>query len=90
MTDWNVVAKIKIMPESVETNLEAIQQELEKIVGEKAKIHSMQVKPIAFGLKALEANILFNDKQGGFEELEEKIRKIKGAGEVETTDINRL
>jgi translation elongation factor EF-1beta len=35
-------------------------------------------------------NLLFNDKQGGFQDIEEKIRKISGVGEVETTDLNRL
>lgn len=90
MAEWNVVAKLRIMPEGVETNLEAIKKELEKIVGAKAKIHSMEIRPIAFGLKSLEANILFNDKQGGFEDMEEKIKKIAGVGGVDTMDINRL
>jgi elongation factor 1-beta len=90
MTDWNVVVKLRIMPEGVETDLDFVRKNLEKLVGEKAKIHSTEIKPIAFGLKALEANILFNDKQGGFDDIEEKIRKIPGVGEVETTDLNRL
>jgi len=90
MTDWNVVAKLRIMPKDVETNLENVKKEIEKLAGEKAKIHSSEIKPIAFGLKALEINILFNDKQGGFQDIEEKIKKIPGVGEVETTDLNRL
>ena len=90
MAEWNVVAKLKIMPEGVDTDLEAVKEQLEKIAGSKAKIHSSQIKPIAFGLNALEVNILFNDKQGGFEEVENKIRKIAGVGEVETLDVNRL
>jgi elongation factor 1-beta len=90
MTDWNVVAKLRIMPEGVETDLEKIKKAVGDIVGQKAKVHSMEVKPIAFGLNALEVNILLNDKQGGFEGMEERIRALKGVGEVETTDINRL
>jgi len=90
MTDWNVVAKLRIMPEGVDTDLEAVKKNIENLVSEKAKIHSMDVKPIAFGLKSLEANLLFNDKQGGFEDIEEKIKKIKGVREVETIDLNRL
>ncbi|MCX6695809.1 MAG: elongation factor 1-beta [Candidatus Altiarchaeota archaeon] len=90
MTEWNVVAKLRIMPEGVDTDFEAVKKQLEKIVGDKAKIHSMEIKPIAFGLKSLEANILFNDKQGGFEDIESKVREISGVGEVETLDINRL
>ena len=91
MTEWNVVAKLKVMPEGVETDLEAIKKGIEKLVdGKTSKIHSIQITPIAFGLKSLEANILFNDKAGGFEEIEGKIRTIKGVSEVETLDINRL
>ena len=90
MTEWNVVAKLKIMPEGVETDMDKIKKAVEKIAVGKAKVHSMEIKPIAFGLKALEANILFNDKAGGFEEIEAKIRKIPGVSEVETVDINRL
>lgn len=90
MTEWNVVAKLKIMPEGVETDLEDIKKKIESLAGTKAKIHSSAIKPIAFGLKCLEVNILFNDKQGGFEEIEDGIRKIAGVGEVETLDLNRL
>jgi elongation factor 1-beta len=90
MAEWNVVAKLRIMPEGVDTNLENIKKEIEKMVGEKAKVHSSEIKPIAFGLKALEVNLLFNDKQGGFDNIEDKIKAIKGVGEVETTDLNRL
>lgn len=90
MTDWNVVAKLRIMPEGVETDLDAIKKGIQDVVGQKAKVHSMEVKPIAFGLKAIEVNLLLNDRQGGFEELEEKIKTIAGVGVVETTDINRL
>ena len=90
MTEWNVVAKLKVMPEGVETDLEAVKNQIEKLAGTKAKVHSSAIKPIAFGLKCLEINILFNDKQGGFEEMENDIRKISGVGEVETLDINRL
>jgi len=90
MTEWNVVAKMRIMPEGVDTDLESVKKGIERLAGVKAKIHSMEIKPIAFGLKSLEANILFNDKQGGFEEMEADIRKIKGVAEVETQDINRL
>jgi elongation factor 1-beta len=90
MTEWNVVAKLRIMPEGVETDFEVVKKEVAKLVGAKAKIHSMEVKPVAFGLKSLEANILFNDKAGGFDDIEEKIRRIRGVGEVETLDLNRL
>jgi elongation factor 1-beta len=90
MTDWNVVVNMKIMPEGVETDLKKIAEEIRKLESDKCKIHSMDEKPIAFGLISLEANLLFNDKQGGIEEIQEKIHKIQGVNEAEVTGLNRL
>jgi elongation factor 1-beta len=90
MTDWNVVARVRIMPEDVDVDLSRVKDEIVKLEGDKCKIHSMEEKPIAFGLKALEVNFLFNDKAGGFDEAQEAIGKIEGVGEVEVTDLNRL
>ncbi|MBU0762311.1 MAG: elongation factor 1-beta [Candidatus Altiarchaeota archaeon] len=90
MTDWNVVVNMKIMPEGVETDLKKISEEIRKLESEKCKVHSMAEKPIAFGLKALEVNLLFNDKQGGMDEIQEKISKIPGVSEAEVTGLNRL
>ncbi|MFH1402935.1 MAG: elongation factor 1-beta [Candidatus Altiarchaeota archaeon] len=90
MPDWNVVAKLKVMPEGVDTDLEAIQKkivDLSKGVGE---VHSYEIKPIAFGLNALEINLLLNDRQGGMDELQEKIVAIDGVNEAEVVDLNRL
>jgi elongation factor 1-beta len=90
MADWNVVATLRIMPTDVDVDLTLIAEQVKKLAGEKCSVHSMAVKPIAFGLKALEINLLLNDKKGGMEEVEEAIRKIEGVGEVETTGLNRL
>ncbi len=90
MADWNVVARLRIMPEDVEVDLGKIRERVKKLAGDRCEVHSMEEKPIAFGLKALEVNLLLNDKQGGMDEVQEDIRKIDGVGEVEVTDLNRL
>lgn len=90
MTDWNVVAKMRIMPEGIETDLKKIIEEVKKLNSEKCMVHSIEEKPIAFGLSAVEANILFNDKQGGMEDVQVKIQKIPGVSEAEVIDLNRL
>jgi elongation factor 1-beta len=87
---WNVVVNLRIMPADVDVDLTKVAEAVKKLAGEGCAVHSMQVKPIAFGLKALEINLLFNDKVGGIDEMEAKIRKIEGVGEVETTGLNRL
>jgi|WetSurMetagenome_2_1015567.scaffolds.fasta_scaffold786476_2 elongation factor 1-beta len=88
--NWNVVAKIRIMPDDVSTDVVRIAESVKKMSGKNCLVHSIEVKPIAFGLNAIEANILFNDKLGGMDEIEAQIRKIPGVGEAEVTDLNRL
>ena len=90
MADWNVVANLRILPNDVSVDMVKIAEKVKKAAGERRAVHSMEVKPIAFGLKALEVNLLFNDKKGGIDETEAEIRKIEGVGEVETTGLNRL
>ncbi|MFC2162797.1 elongation factor 1-beta [Candidatus Altiarchaeota archaeon] len=90
MTDWNVVAKMKIMPEGIETDLEDIKFKMKELCGTTVELYSADIKPIAFGLNCLEVNILMNDKAGGLDELQEKIKALDGVSEAEVIDLNRL
>ncbi|MFH1055932.1 MAG: elongation factor 1-beta [Candidatus Altiarchaeota archaeon] len=90
MPEWNVVAKLRLMPTEVGVDFDSITESVRKLSGGKCLVHSIEKKPIAFGLNALEVNLLFNDKEGGMEEIQEKIRRIEGVSEVEVTDLNRL
>jgi len=90
MADWNVVVKLRVMPEGVETDLDGIQEKIRSLAKGAFEVHSMEVKPIAFGLKALEVNLLFNDAAGGMDETQEAVKNIGGVSEVETLDVNRL
>lgn len=84
-----VAVKIKVMPESPETNL----KELEKDVGEMLKDNgvknpSFEIEPIAFGLKAL--IVMFGwPEEKELENLEEELRGIGGVGSIEVVDIRR-
>lgn len=90
MADWNVVVRLKVMPEGVDTDLERIQEVIRAQAKGNCEVHSVEEKPIAFGLKALEVNLLFNDSKGGVDGVVDAIGRIEGVGEVEVTDINRL
>lgn len=90
MHEWNVVVKMKIMPESIDTDFEGIKEKIKKLHGDIVNVHSMELKPIAFGLKALEVNLLFYDKQGGMDDIQEKIQAIEGVSDAEVIDLNRL
>ena len=88
--ELNVAANVRIMPTGVEINLEEIRKSVEKIVAKHGKLNSSEIKPIAFGLKALEVMLLLNDKEGGMEEIEAQIAKIKGVNSVEILEVSRL
>ena len=90
MTELNVVATMRIMPTGTDVDFASIIKGLEAIVEKYGRVHKTEVKPLAFGLKSLEAVILLSDKQGGIEEIESRTARLAGVGTVETTEVNRL
>jgi len=90
MTEWNMTAKLEVMPKDPEIDLDSIKSSLKEAVGEDAEIHSMNDKPIAFGLTSIQVNLLMSDKKGGMEQLQERIDSIEGVGDVKVTDLNRI
>ena len=86
-----VVATIKIMPESLESNLSSIQnsaeEEIKKFAGE-TQIKTEQ-EPVAFGLKALKIIFVMDEDKGSTEKLEETIKTIPEVKSVETVDVRR-
>jgi elongation factor 1-beta len=88
--ELNVVVQMRVMPKDVNVDLESIKSELSKIIEEYGKIHKSEIKPIAFGLNALDLTLLLNDEKGGIEEIENKIRNVQDVGGVSVTDVSRL
>ena len=84
-----VAVKIKIMPDSPESDMKKIEKGVKAILEKNGvKNPKFEVQPIAFGLKAL--IMMFGwpeDKQ--LEELEEKLKKIASVGSVQVIDIRR-
>lgn len=88
--DLNVAARLRIMPDNVDVDLEGVKGKVGELAGEYGKLDSAEVKPIAFGLTAIEATVLLADDQGGLDQLEEKIKKIEGVADVELLEAGRL
>ena len=68
----------EIMPEGVETSLDDIQNKVQEKIGSISKIEQTEIKPIAFGLKALMMNVLVEDEEGIMDKLEETIADVEG------------
>jgi elongation factor 1-beta len=87
----DVAAKIKVMPESVETDLGELKEKLKAVIPEGAELHGDIVEePIAFGLKALIVTLIVNDQEGGTEAVEEAFAKIPGAENVQVVEAYRI
>lgn len=86
-----VVATIKIMPESPDINLSAIEiKAKEKILKfSSSKDIRAEQEPIAFGLKALKLIFVMDENKGSPDALEEDLRSLEGVNSVETIDVRR-
>ena len=71
----------KVMPDSPEINLETIKENITKAIPKHAKLNSITEKPVAFGLKALEVQIILDDRKGGAEEIEQALNELENSKE---------
>ncbi len=80
----NVISVIRVMPEGLEVDIKQLELEIKKL-------GAIQIaeKPVAFGLKAIEATFSVPDSTGGTEEIEEKLRAMEGVSSVEVISMGR-
>ena len=84
-----MLVTFRIMPESVETDLENIRNYAEKIAhGSGFAVLEFHQEPIAFGLKALIMRCSIDEREdiGNFED---KFKHIKGIMSVDVIDMRR-
>jgi elongation factor 1-beta len=85
-----VVATIKLMPESPEMDVEKVKTEIKSSIPENTELHSIEEEPIAFGLVALNVMVVVDDAEGGTEQIEENLSKIEDVASIEVVDVRRL
>ena len=87
-----LIAVFRLMPESPETDLETIKAAVKTVTPKGVDLQGWQVKPIAFGLNALDVTIVMNDEQEDVstDSIEEAYNGIEGVGGVQCTDVGRL
>ncbi len=85
-----VGVKYKIMPSSIETNLEKIKQEVTQFLESKdAKRIEITEEAVAFGLKSLIVFFQF-DEELGTDHLEEPIKSIENVQSLQMIDIRKI
>ncbi len=81
----SVAITYRVMPEDVGTDLKPIQEGIRQVVG--AALKGMQVKDVAFGLRAILALAVVDDASGTGETIERGLSAIPGVGSVEAIDV---
>ncbi|ADD04689.1 translation elongation factor aEF-1 beta subunit [Natrialba magadii ATCC 43099] len=85
-----VAAKIKVMPDSPEIDLDALQERLESALPEGAKINGVEREEVAFGLVALYPTVIVPDGSGGTETVEENFDDVEGVESVGVENVGRI
>jgi len=83
-----VAVSFRIMPEGLEVDLDRLQSAVRKSLG--GRLKKLEVKPVAFGLNAIEVIAVLDDASGEMEQAESSLGSISGVGGVETTEVTLL
>ena len=72
-----VALKYRIMPESPDSDIEMIVSKISEVIPDDANLGAHEIKPFAFGLKAIFVAILGIDRDGFATEVEESSKLIE-------------
>ena len=85
-----VAARLKVMPQSPEIDLDALQERLENSLPEGAKISRVDRDDVAFGLVALLPTVIVPDDSGGSDAVEEAFSQVEGVESVKVDQVGRI
>jgi elongation factor 1-beta len=85
-----VAAKLKVMPQSPEIDLDDLQERLEDVLPEGAKINGFERDDVAFGLVALLPTVVVPDDAGGTEAVEDAFQGVDGVESVSVENVGRI
>jgi elongation factor 1-beta len=85
-----VAAKMKVMPESPDEDLDALQDRLENALPEGAKISRVDREDVAFGLIALFPTVIIPDEAGGTDAVEDAFGDVEGVESVDVDEVGRI
>ena len=85
-----VLLTFEIMPEGLEVDLDKMKSGVESKISGFCKIEQVEVKPIAFGLKALMMNIVVDDEEGMMDRVEQEIGSVPGVQNARVFALNKI
>lgn len=87
----NVMASMKIFPSDISVDLKLLRTQIQEALPAGVTIHRFQEEPIAFGLVALIAQLIFPEEEGEkMERIEESLKNLKTVGEIQTLAVTRI
>ncbi|MCW3987602.1 MAG: elongation factor 1-beta [Candidatus Bathyarchaeota archaeon] len=85
-----VVASIKVYPQDVIISTDMIKEGITKALPSDVQVHKFVEEPIAYGLVALIAHIVFPESEGELEKVENAIKTVEGVGQIEIQMVRRV
>ena len=87
-----VAMTYKINPDADTENVDAdaIAAAVQGLSDDIYDVQSVEVKPLAFGLKFVQIHVVMNDGEGLADIFEEKMSSISGVGEIEVISMGLL
>ena len=85
-----VALKYRIMPESPESDIETIVSKISEVIPDDANLGAHEVKPFAFGLKAIFVAILGIDRDGFATEVEASLKNLPEVQSVEIEEMSLI
>ena len=85
-----VAARMKVMPEGPEEDIDALQDRLENALPEGAKISRVDREDVAFGLVALFPTLVIPDEAGGTDAVEDAFGNVDGVESVDVDEVGRI
>ncbi|QLD84340.1 elongation factor 1-beta [Natronomonas halophila] len=85
-----VAAKMKVMPQSPEVDLDDLQERLENVLPEGAKISRVDREDVAFGLIAMFPTVIIPDEAGGTDAVEDAFADVDGVESVDVDEVGRI
>jgi elongation factor 1-beta len=85
-----VAARMKVMPQDTDVDLDALQERLGESLPEGANVSRIDREDVAFGLVALLPTVIIPDDAGGTEAVEEAFQDVGGVESVKVDEVGRL
>ncbi len=85
----DVVITIKLMPESPETDMDALAEKATELISKVGEVGKKEIEPVAFGLKALNLIFVMDESKGSTDDVEKELSDLDAVASAEVTDVRR-